>query len=283
MKNKYKGFPRTIYNRFIYDNIPSKGAEISFYLLLSFFPFLIFIITLISYIPVIHLNLYVDWLSKVMPANAYSVVSYIINRAVSDKSTNLLFISFFITLWSATSGVTAIIKGINKAYDHEETRSYLKIMAISQLFTIEIVLIITFSLVLVVYGDKLSNLLIHFLGFENVFLFFINRMRYIFAIVSIFLLLLSLYMYTPNHRLRVRDVFPGAIVATFGWISASVIFSYYANTYINYRLLYGSIGGIIALLSWLYLSSMVILIGAEVNAFFHFAKTGRQKIKPTRY
>lgn len=283
MKRKYQNFIINMYDRFVFDMIPSKGAEISFYLLLSFFPFLIFIIILISYIPMIHLSLYIGWLSKVMPSNAYTIVSYIINRAIADKSTNLLIISFLMTLWSVQSGVTAIIRGINRAYDQKETRSYLNVVAISQLFTIEIVLLITFSLVLVVYGNKISTFIISFFGFKDFLLSIFNLMRYIVTIITMFFLFMSLYMYTPNQKLKTKDVLPGTIVSTIGWIISSIIFSYYANNFIDYRLLYGSIGGIIALLSWLYLSSMVILIGAEVNASFHFKKTGKIKIKPPRY
>jgi membrane protein len=283
MKNKLFSFARIMYIRLVFDTIPSKGAEISFYLLLSFFPLLIFIITLISYIPMIHLNLYINSLSKFMPSNAYSIVSYIIGRAISDKSTNLLIISFFIALWSATNAVTAIIRGINKAYDQEETRPFIKVIAISQLFTIELVLLITFSLVLVVYGNKISDFIINFLNFDNYAFTILNWVRYIIAIITMLLLFLSLYMYTPNHRLRLKDVYPGAVFSTICWITSSVIFSYYANNYINYSLLYGSIGGIVALLSWLYLSSMVILIGAELNAAFYFRKIGKQKKRLPRY
>jgi membrane protein len=283
MKKKFIGFLRIMYNRFIFDTIPAKGAEISFYLLLSFFPLLIFIITLISYIPMIHLSIYIDSLSKMMPSNAFSIVSYIIGRAISDKSTNLLIVSFLIMLWSATNAVSAIIRGVNKAYDQEETRHYLKVTAISVLFTLELVLLITFSLVLVVYGNKISNFIIHFFKFETYAIVILNWVRYIIAIITMLLLFLSLYMYTPNHRLKVKDVYPGSIVSTLGWITSSLIFSYYANNYINYSLLYGSIGGIVALLSWLYLSSMVILIGAEVNAAFYFKKIGKRKKKSIRY
>lgn len=283
MLKRFLWFGKRIYDRFIYDMIPSKGAETSFYLLLSFFPFLIFLITMISYIPLIHLNLYIDWLSKVMPTNAYSIVNYIINKAISDKSTNLLIVSFVITFWSATSGVKAIIRGINRAYDQEETRSYFKVTAISILFTFEIVLLITFSLVLVVYGHKISVLVIDFFGLNSVILFILNWTRYLTAVITIFLIFLSLYKYTPNQRLCLKDILPGTLISAFGWILSSMIFSYYANNFVNYRLLYGSIGGIIALLSWLYLSSMVILIGAEVNATFYFRKYNKCKIKPPKY
>lgn len=283
MKIKHQGFIKNMYIRFIFDNIPSKAAEISFYLLLSFFPFLIFIITLISYIPLIHLNLYIDWLSKVMPSNAYSIVIYIIDKAIADKSTNLLIVSFIITLWSVTSGVKAIIRGINNAYDEEETRSYLKIILISQLFTIEIVLLITFSLILIVYGNIVSVFILNFFGFEHYVLMVLNLVRYLMALLTMFLLFISLFKYTPNNSFKIKDIIPGTIVSTIGWLASSFIFSYYANNFINYNLLYGSIGGIIALLSWLYLSSMVILIGAEVNATIYFKKNKRNKLRPLKY
>jgi membrane protein len=268
---------KNIYNRFSYHMVSSRGAEISFYLLLSFFPFLIFLITLISYIPVIHLNIYV--FSKFMPSSAYNIVLYIVNKAVSERSINFLILSFFMMIWSSTNGVRALIRGINKAYDLRESRSYFKVSTISLVFTAEIIFLIVFSLGLIIYGEKLGVFIFQFFGLERMFLFIWNSMRYIIWLLAMVFVFVSLYLYTPNHKISMGNAIPGAIVATIGWIIVSLIFSYYANNYGNYSLLYGSIGGIIALLSWIYLSSVIILIGAEVNAVFYFRNNKIIKIK----
>lgn len=283
MKFNAKKFFGLLYEQMKYDSIPSRAAEISFYLLLSFFPFLIFIITLISYIPIIHLNPYINLFSNIMPSNANNIVNYIMKKAINDKSSKLLLISATITLWSATNGITAIIRGINKAYDEQETRSYLKIKLISQIFTLEIVLMITFSFVLIVCGNKLGLFIAQNFMLNNRFLLLWNSFRYIVDVLSMILIFISLFKYTPNKAINISEVIPGVLLSTIGWIIFSVLFSFYANHFINYNLLYGSIGGIIALLSWIYLSSMMILLGAEVNASLYFMITGKKKEKGNRY
>jgi membrane protein len=282
MVKKLSNIVTIIYHRFTYDTIPSRSAEVSFYLLLSFFPFLIFLITLISFIPVIHLNNYIVWLSNVMPSNAYSIVSSIIDNAVRGKSTQLLIVSFLITLWSSTSGISAIIRGINKAYDQEETRSYIKVAGISLLFTMEIVILIVFSLILIVYGSNLGIFVFNYFGLGRLLLLW-DRLRYVVSIITMLLIFLSLYIITPNHKIKFSHSLPGAILSTFLWIIASLVFSFYANNFVNYNLIYGSIGGIIALISWIYLSSTVILLGAEVNAALYFKQVGKVKVKTKRY
>lgn len=283
MKSNMKKLIGLLYEQIIYDSIPSRAAEISFYLLLSFFPFLIFIITLISYIPIIHLNPYINLFSNIMPSNANNIVDYVMEKAISDKSSKLLMISAVITLWSATNGIIAIIRGINKAYDTQETRSYLKIKLISQIFTLEIVLMITFSFVLIVCGNNLGLFIAHNFVLNYKFLLLWNSFRYIVDVITMILIFISLFKYTPNKIIKITEVIPGVLLSTIGWIIFSILFSFYANHFINYSLLYGSIGGIIALLSWIYLSSMIILLGAEVNAFFYFINTGTRKQKVNRY
>lgn len=266
-----------------YDLITTRTAEISFYLLLSFFPFLIFIITVICYIPILHLNPYIDLFSRLMPSNASSIVNYIIQKAISDKSLRLLIASAAITLWSGTNAVAAVIRGINKAYDTVETRSFLRIKFISQVFVMMIVLMIALSFILIVYGDKLGTFINHNFIHVQQFLILWNSTRYLVDIFTLLLMFILLYKYTPNKHLKIIEILPGVLVSTIGWIVFSMLFSYYANHFINYNLLYGSIGGIIALLSWIYFSSMILLVGAEINATSYFQKNGRMKERTKIY
>ena len=269
--------------RFLYDDIPSTGAQITFYVILSFFPFLIFLITLLSYTPVINIQESLAYLSQLLPQNAYKVVSDITGQAVLDRSGTLLSFGMVITLWSASNGVTAMIKGINKSYDQEETRPFWKIILVSLTFTLGLAMVIIFSLILIVFGRTLGNLLCYYLGFTDLFLDVWNNLRYVAALVTMLLVLVSLYFYIPNHRLRLIEVIPGSIFSTAGWIVTSLAFSYYANNFSNYSKIYGSIGGIIALLVWLYLSSIIILLGSEINASLSFARNGQVKPRPKVY
>lgn len=222
-------------------------------------------------------------LSNFMPANAYQVIINTIKETVLKRSLPLLSFGMIITLWSASSGIMSLIRGINKAYDQEETRPFWKVIWVSLYFTVEIAVVIILSLILIVFGKMLGTLCFNTLGFSNYFLKVWNDVRHTIALVVVIIVFVSLYRTTPNHKLSLKEVLPGSVFATLGWVIISVAFSFYANNFNNYSRLYGSLGGIIALLTWLYLSSIIILLGAEINASIYFYRIGRVKSKCKRF
>lgn len=274
---------KDLYARFINDDLLSTGAQVTFFLLLSLTPFLVFLITLITYMPFVNFQDNMEVLAAFMPANAYEILRDIINQIITNRSGTLLSFGMLFTLWLSTNGVTSLIRGINRAYDQEETRPFWKRRAVSLFFTIQLSVAIILSLILIVFGKILGTQILHFLGFPDVSLEIWNYARYIIALITTILVLVSLYHNTPNRRLRFRDVIPGAIVASIGWVIVSIAFSYYANNLGNYPKVYGSLGGIIALLTWIYLSSIIILMGAEINASLMFSKIGSEKLKLKRF
>lgn len=274
---------KDLFSRFINDDLLSIGAQITYFLLLSLFPFLIFLINLISYTTIVNLLDNIEILSTLMPTNAYTLIRDIINQTVAHRSGTLLSFGMLFALWSSTSGVSSIIRGINKAYDQEETRSFWRILVVSIYFTFQITLVILFSLILIVFGKTLGTHVFDFFGFSDLFQSVWNKVRLIIAFITTILVFISLYHNTPNRKPRIKEVLPGAIFASLGWVIISLAFSFYANNLGNYTNLYGSLGGIIALLTWIYISSIIILLGAEINASLMFSKTGRKKEKLKKF
>ena len=274
---------KDIYVRFMNDDLLSIGAQASFFLLFSLFPFLIFLIVLITYMPMVNFQDSIQVLAAFMPANAYLILRDIVNQTIANRSVTLLSFGMLSALWSSASGVTSLIRGINRAYDQEETRPSWKITAVSLYFTLELAVAITFSLILIVFGKILGTQLFHFLGFSDVSLQVWNYVGYFITLVTTILVFISLYYNTPNRRLKFREVIPGAVVASLGWVIISIAFSYYIDNFGNYSKVYGSLGGIIALLMWLYVSSIIILMGAEINASLMFSKMGLEKLKLRRF
>lgn len=269
--------------RFQNDDLLSTGAQAAFYLLLSLFPFLIFLITLLSYTPMLNLKENVSLLANIMPDNAYRVIKDMISQAIINRSNTFLSFGMLITIWSSTSGVSALIRGFNRAYDQKETRPFWKILLVSVLFTLELAIVIIFSLSLIIFGKMLGMSLFELLGFSEVGLMLWNSFRLILAFLTIILVFISLYKSTPSRSISFKEAIPGAIFASFGWFMTSFVFSYYVNNFNNYSNLYGNLGGIIALLTWIYLSTVIILLGAEINASFSFHRIGRKKEKHIRY
>ena len=276
-------FLKDVYARFMNDDLLSIGAQATFFLLFSLFPFLIFLIALITYMPMVNLQDSIQALAALMPANAYLILRDMVNQTIANRSVTLLSFGMLSALWSSASGVTTLIQGINRAYDQEETRRSWKITAVSLYFTLELAIAIIFSLVLIVFGKVLGTQLFHFLGFSDASLQVWNYVGYIIALITTILVFISLYYNTPNRRSKFREVVPGAVVASLGWVIVSIAFSYYIDNFGNYSKVYGSLGGIIALLMWLYVSSIIILMGAEINASLMFSKMGLEKLKFKRY
>ncbi|CEJ73868.1 membrane-associated ribonuclease BN-like (Rbn) [[Clostridium] sordellii] len=261
-----------IYKRINLNDINSRAAAMSYYLLLSIFPFLIFMINLLGFIPIIHINKFLYSFDDLIPRTAFIMVQSIIDSAVSQKSISLTVMSFTFTLWSSSRAVRVFIKGINKSYNVLETRSFFKLIIISFYFTVELIVLIVSSMVFLLYGEKVGYVIFKFLGLSKIFIPTWNLFRYSFVIAITIWIVSSLFRYGPNKKIPLIEAMPGAILSIFGWILVSVVFSFYTNNFSNYQVIYGSIGGIIALLTWFYLSSWIMLLGCEVNALIYYRR-----------
>ncbi|MFL8709966.1 YihY/virulence factor BrkB family protein [Clostridioides sp. GD02377] len=262
-----------------YSELSSKSAEVSFFLMLSIFPFLIFTISSIAYIPVLHLNKYIELFRNMMPESAFDVLSSIIVSAIDNRSLNFLAVSFGLTMWTFSRAVKALIKGMNRAYKVKETRSFLKILSISFLFTIMLLVLIFLSMIFLVYGEKIGYFIFNFIGLDKIFIRIWDILRYSVGILTIIVIFTALYKYTPNKKLTLKESAPGAIFATFSWFLVSFLYSYYTNYYANYEVIYGSIAEIIVLMTWMYFSSWSIVIGYEVNSRLYFRKIRNESLK----
>lgn len=249
-----------------YREINSKAAEMSFYLLLSFFPFLIFTISLVVYTPIIKLSKYIFLLRKILPSSAFNIVSSLIQSAIENRSLSFLILSFILAMYTMSRAVVSLIRGMNRSYNIRETRSYVEVLFISIVFVIMLVVLIFSSMIFLVFGEKLGAFLFNLIGLDQYFMYIWNLCRYIVGIVTVIIILMNLYRFTPNKKLSFKDVMPGAIVSTLCWLVASFCYSFYSNNFSNYDMIYGSLGGIIILITWVYLSSWTILIGCEINA-----------------
>ena len=269
LNNKYQKYNKKV--RFImeysnYREINSKAAEISFYLLLSLFPFLIFTISLVVYTPLIKLSKYIFVLDKMLPSSIFKIVSALTQSAIDNRSFNFLILSFILAMYTMSRAVLCLIRGMNKSYNIRETRPYFEVLFISLVFVIMLLVLIFISMIFLVFGENLGSFLFNLIGLDQYFMYIWNLCRYIIGIVTVIIILMNLYRFTPNKKLTFKEVMPGAVVSTFCWIIASFCYSFYSSNFARYDIIYGSLGGIIVLMTWVYLSSWTILIGCEINA-----------------
>ncbi|MCB2299577.1 YihY/virulence factor BrkB family protein [Clostridium tagluense] len=261
------------------DDIPSMSAQITYYLILALFPFLLFLINLISFTPLSHEILIANF-NAFLPIETGILVKGVVVQTLKSKSTTLLILGMLGSLWAASKGISAIIKGLNKAYDIKENRNFIKLNSIALISTIGVTIMIIFSFIMIVFGQPIGTYIFGLVGATALFNIIWSFLRYGIPI-SIMLITFSLiYIYTPNRKLKFNNVIVGTIFTTFGWITTSVLFSFYVNNFANYEKVYGSLGGFIALISWLYISTLIILIGGELNSINSYLKN---KVKDKKY
>ncbi|HOQ36828.1 MAG TPA: YihY/virulence factor BrkB family protein [Acetivibrio sp.] len=250
-----------VYIRSKNDEVPALAAQLTYYFILSFFPFLIFIITLISYTPIAN-EIALSSISGILPPVACDLVLDVINEASLTPRKTFLSFGMLTALWVSSNGMNAVIRGLNKAYDRKETRPYWKVKGLSIMSIIALALAIILSLGLLVFGETMGEQLFKFTVFKTAW----TVIRICASFLFIIMVFSFLYMLVPNRRMTLKEVLPGSVFTTLGWILVSSLFSFYINNFADFSRMYGSIGGVIALLVWLYWISIIIILGGELNA-----------------
>lgn len=261
----WKGFFQDILQHIKKSDVTALGAQLAFFFLLSLFPLLIFMITLLPYLNLPEDQLF-QFLRNYAPADVYGLIEGTLTEVLQNRNGGLLSIGLLATIWSASNGVNAIMKSLNKSYELEETRPFFIVRGLSVVFTILIIALFVIALLLPIFGEQIGVFLFSFLGLDEVFLLVWNSIRFTIPPLIIFVVLTALYWLVPNEKLYLKSVIPGGIFATLGWILVSLGFSFYVSNFANYTATYGSLGAIIVLMMWLYFSGTILMIGGQINA-----------------
>ncbi|MCR1897729.1 YihY/virulence factor BrkB family protein [Irregularibacter muris] len=260
-----KEFVKYLYKKLKEDEVTGLSAQIAYFLLLSIIPFLIFGITLLAYLP-ISTHYVIDLFKNIAPIEMFELVQNAITSVLDTKRGDILSMSILMTLWTASNGINAIIKALNKAYNAVENRGFILNRLISVLLVLGLVSAVGIALILSVFGNLIGKYLFSYLGVPHSFLIFWNIARILGSFALLVLIFALLYFIAPNKKLKWKEIFAGSIFAAIGWVLVSLVFSFYVNNFGNYSATYGSLGGVIILMLWLYLSGMILIIGGEINA-----------------
>lgn len=258
------------------------GSQLAYSLLLSFFPFLILLMTLIGYSSLSGEEVLYA-LKTILPNDVYRLIRHSVIEVVDSRRTGLLSISVVTTIWTASNGFNAVIRGLNKAYDEKEKRSFLKVQLTAVLCTLALMVIIIIAFGLLVFGELGGQILVKKFNYSRSIEFIIDFARYFVGLSFMLLVFTAVYRFTPSKRLSLKETFPGAVFATLGWAIVSIGFSLYVNHFESYSKIYGSIGAVIALMTWLFINSVIILIGGEINATIAYRKLDLEKHKGNKY
>jgi len=260
-----KGFFQDLLQHIQRSDVTALGAQLEFFFLLSLFPLLIFMVTLLPYLNLPEDQIF-QFLREYAPADVYSLLEGTLAEVLQNRNGGLLSLGILRTIWSASNGVNAIMKSLNKSYGLEESRPFFIVRGLSVVFTILIIGLFVIALLLPIFGEQIGVFLFSFLGLDEMFLTVWNSVRFIIPPFIIFLVLTALYWLVPNAKLYLKSVIPGGLFATVGWILVSLAFSFYVSNFGNYTATYGSLGAMIVLMMWLYFSGTILMIGGQINA-----------------
>lgn len=260
-------FTTKLINKTFEDNILALSAQLSYYLILSIFPFLILAISLLcSYSTYIYDLL--SSLSAVLPKQVYSIIYNVLKYSVGSCSKPYLTISMLIILWSATSGSATIIKGINIAYGFNTKSNYLFLRLRGILFTLALMFSMQIVFYIIVAGRSLLIFVKKISILEGYNFVFIDVVRFAAAFFVVFIILSAAYKFLPYEKVKFSYAFPGAFFAAIGSIAGSYIYSRYVSTRVVYiNSIYGNLSGLFVFIIWIYILSIIFLTGAEVNYF----------------
>jgi membrane protein len=197
-----------------------------------------------------------------------------IRQLVTGQRGGLLSFGILAALWTSSSALTAIIDSLNRAYDVEEGRPFWKVRLIAMGITVGLSALIVVALVLLTFGPQLGRWVTDLAGLGRAFEVTWNLVRWPVIVGLLVVGIAFLYYFAPDVEQEWKWITPGAACAVLGWLLASLGFAFYVNRFGSYNATYGSIGAVIVLLTWMYVTGLFILIGGEINAEIEHAAPG---------
>ncbi|ARK24231.1 ribonuclease [Sporosarcina sp. P37] len=246
-------------------DISAAGSQLAFFFLLSLFPLLIFLFTLLPYLQLDQSQIFL-FIREYAPESTAALIEGVLSEVLDNRSGGLLSIGILATIWSASKGMGAVTKGLNLAYEVDDDRNFFVTKGLSIAFTIMLIATVIVALVLPIFGEPIGKFVFSFMGLEDSFLTIWTVVRFLIPPFLIFAVFSLLYWLVPGIKLHFKSILPGAVFATIGWILTSLGFSFYISNFGSYANTYGSIAGIIVLIMWLYLSAIILLLGGTINA-----------------
>ncbi len=263
-----KQLVKEVYREYVHDNVSDSAAVLSYYFVFSLFPFLVVLATLTAYIPGVRTSIgtMLSRAHAILPPQAMSLIDQHVNALINQPRPKLLTVGLLVTLYSASRGVDAVRKAMNLAYDVKESRSFWKTEGIAIGMTVGGALLVLLGVTGLVVGGDLGLWLAERLHIAREYVVVWSWLRWPVTAAVIMLCAALGYYLLPDVEQQFKFITPGSVAGTLIWLAATWGFSQYAGHFGSYNVTYGSIGGVIVLMTWFYLSGFVFLMGGEINA-----------------
>ncbi|MBS4059432.1 MAG: YihY/virulence factor BrkB family protein [Bacteroidetes bacterium] len=244
-----------------------RASAIAFNFFLAIFPLILFLFTLIPYIPIDQFQeTLFELFAEVIPPETFAMVEKTIYEIVMKQNSSLLSLSFILTFIFATNGISAIIDGFNSSWHHMEIKSFIqqRLMSVFLLIILSVMVIVSIA-VMTLGGSFIGWFVDRGLIQGTITIYTLEVLKWIITLSLTFFSISFLYYYAPAKRKKFRFFSPGSILATILLTLATLGFNYYITNFSQYNALYGSIGTLIIFLMWLFINAFILLIGFELN------------------
>lgn len=272
MRSKFIRYPAHVFKAVIDNDFSGMAAEMGFMLMLGIFPAMLFLMAIFGWMGnKSFMNPVLLFLSTVMPADSMNLIRTVLNEVmIFSKGGLLATIGIIVTLFLTSNAVAVVLKGLNRAYKVEETRSFLYTRALSIVMVFVNTLMLFLSINLIVFGKVIITFLLNYIGISHAFAITLLTLRWPVAFFALYFMALINYYILPDlkgdENLKRKSALPGTLFFCIFWLVGSWGFSIYVNNLHTYNRVYGTIGAFAMLMMWLYYTSLLLLIGGEINS-----------------
>lgn len=248
------------------DDCLGLAAQLAYYLLLALVPAIVFLVALASFFPADTVAQLIGSLRAFAPGDVVQLVEEQLQRVANGQQGGLLTVGIAMALWSSSAAVVSVSAAMNRAYDIDEARPWWKVRLIAIGLTIGLALFLIIAVALVLIGPTVGEQLAARFGLGAVFAWTWSILQWPVAFVLVVIALALLNYFAPDAEQDWEWITPGAVLSTVLWLIASLAFKIYLANFADYNATYGSLGGVIVLMLWFYISALAVLVGSEMNA-----------------
>ena len=266
MVKKIYGFIRDFVRKASEDSLPAYAAQTTFFVLLSFFPFMMLLVMITSKLSFAKTNI-ISYLLDVAPEQLKSYILYIVDDIMYSNNHSFTIITVIVSLWSAAKGIQALTYGLDKIYGVDKTKNYFITRLISTVYTLIFMIMCLVIMVLHIFGTEIAkNILKSRPRLENATILILS-LKNVFTFAIIFVFLLIIYYQLPGRKGCVKHEVTGAALAALAWMLMTKGFTFYIKYISSVSYMYGSMTSVVLVVVWLYIGMQIILYGAEINYY----------------
>jgi len=269
-------FGARLWERVGADEVSTRAAALAYYFIFALFPALLFLTALLGLLPVSGLmERLLGYVTQVLPRESAALVGRTLSQTLAGASTSLLSVGALGALWAAAAGMVALIDALNVAHGAVEARSWWTRRLVALVLTVGLALFVLTALVLVIFGERVGAEVAGALGLGRAFTLGWRLLRWPLVVGGLLVAVLLVYHSGPAASPPLHRLVPGSACAVAAWLLTSSALRVYVAHFGSYDATYGSIGGVIVLMLWFYLSSLSLLVGAEINMLLWEVQAGR--------